>query len=148
MPSQMLALFETSAHPHYSPGRAAASLSYLDTIIRRLQLSIIDANDLEVSAFKPHQVPSVKSNIPKDRGQKCSCLPLNTNLPPDHFSSSWSYAPPWDSNWTSTEIHKEECRRLCWSALTLIAGYTSQSAAFDAEPTKFYLTDPSNVSPV
>lgn len=143
----MLALFESSAHPQYSPGRAASSLSYLDNIIRRLQLTIIDRNDPDVSLFKPHYVPSVKTRSPsgpKGHTQKCSCIP-NANLPPDHFSSSWSYAPPWDPSWSASEVYKEECRRLCWSALTLIAGHTSQSAAFDKEPSQFYLTDPGNV---
>jgi hypothetical protein len=142
----MLALFESSAHPQYSPTRAGSALSYLDNIIRRLQLMTIDSNDPDVSSFKPHHVPSVKTRSPsglKDPSQKCSCIP-NTNLPPNHFSSSWSYAPPWDPSWSPTEVYKEECRRLCWSALTLIAGYTSQSAAFDKEPTQFYLTDPGN----
>ena len=143
----MLALFESSAHPQYSLGLAASTLGYLDNIIRRLQLTSLDSNDPDVSSFKPHHVPSVNtrsSSGPKDPTQKCSCIPLhpNTNLPPDHFSSSWSYAPPWDPSWTPTEGYKEECRRLCWSALTLIAGHTSQSAA---EPSQFYLTDPSNV---
>jgi hypothetical protein len=146
----MLALFESSAHPQYSPTRAASSLGYLDNIIRRLQLTTIDSNDPDVSSFKPHHVPSVKTRSPsglKDHSQKCSCIPLppNANLPPDHFSSSWSYAPPWDPSWSPNEVNKEECRRLCWSALTLIAGYTSQSAAFDKEPLQFHLTDPGNV---
>lgn len=153
----MLALFEASAHPQHAPARAAAAIGYLDTIIRRLQLTAIDANDPDVSAFKPHQVPVVKTRAAPSPGgggggkegapQKCACIPLppNANLPADHFSSSWSYSPPWDPTWSPAEIHREECRRLCWSALTLVAGHSSQSAAFDKEPTQFYLTDPGNV---
>lgn len=146
----MLALFESSAHPTYSPARAASAISFLDTIIRRLQLTTLDANDPDVTSFKPHQVPSVKTTMPKDPSQKCTCIPLppNSNLPPDHFSSSWSYTPPWDPNWSATDIYNEECRRLCWSALTLVAGHTAQSAAFDKEPTQYYLTDPANVCPL
>lgn len=148
----MLALFESSAHPQYSPSRAASSISYLDNIIRRLQLTIIDSSDPDVSAFKPHQVPSVKPRpgaSPKDPSQKCSCIPLppNSNLPADHYSSTWSYAPPWDPSWSSNEIYKEECRRLCWSALTIVAGHSSQSAALEKEPAQFFLTDPGNVRP-
>jgi len=56
----MLALFESSAHPQYSPGRAALALGYLDNIIRR-QLMTLDTNDSDVSSFKPHRVPSVKT---------------------------------------------------------------------------------------
>jgi hypothetical protein len=145
----MLALFESSAHPQYNPARAASSLSYLDNIIRRLQLTILDSNDPDVSSFKPHHVPSVKTRSgsgSKDPSQKCSCIPLppNANLPSDHYSSTWSYAPPWDPTWTANEVYKEECRRLCWSALTLVASHSSQSAAFDKEPSQFFLTDPGN----
>ncbi|KIM76126.1 hypothetical protein PILCRDRAFT_98790 [Piloderma croceum F 1598] len=145
----MLALFESSAHPQYHPSRAAASINYLDSIIRRLQLTVVDNNDPDVSSFKPHHVPSVKSRSSsgsKDSPQKCSCIPLppNANLPADHYSSTWSYAPPWDDNWTPHEAYKEECRRLCWSALTIVAGYSSQLAAFDKEPSQFFLTDPGN----
>jgi hypothetical protein len=146
----MLALFESSAHPQYSPSRAASSISFLDNIIRRLQLTILDSNDPDVSSFKPHHVPSVKTRSgsgPKDTSQKCSCIPLppNANLPADHYSSTWSYAPPWDAHSSPNEIYKEECRRLCWSALSLVAGHSSQSAAFDKEPAQFFLTDPGNV---
>ena len=56
----MPALFESSAHPQYSPARMALSISYLDNIIRRLHLTVIDNNDPDVSSFKPHHVPSVK----------------------------------------------------------------------------------------
>jgi hypothetical protein len=128
----MLALFESSAHPQYHPSRAAASINYLDSIIRRLQLTVVDNNDPDVSSFKPHHVPSVKTRSSlgsKDSPQKCSCIPLppNANLPADHYSSTWSYAPPWDNNWTPHEAYKEECRRLCWSALTIVAGYSPPS---------------------
>ena len=110
----MLALFESSAHPQYSPARAASSISYLDNIIRRLQLTVIDNNDPDVSSFKPHHVPSVKPRSgsgPEDASQKCSCIPLppNANLPSDHYSSTWSYDPPWDSSWSSNGLYKEEC---------------------------------------
>ena len=45
MLSHILALFRTPVHPHYCPGRPASALGYLNTIIRCLQLSIIDANN-------------------------------------------------------------------------------------------------------
>jgi len=41
-------------------------------------------------------------------------------------------------------MHKEACRRLCWSALNLVASYTSHCIAFRKEPTDLYLTDPAN----
>lgn len=83
----------------------------------------------------------------KDPSQKCSCIPFppNTNPPQDHFSSSWSYMSLWDPSCSPTKAYKELCHGLCWSAITLIAGYTSQSAAFNEEPLQLYLTDLGNV---
>ena len=45
-------MFESSAHPQYSPARAASSISYLDNIIRRLQLTVIDNNDPDHVIFQ------------------------------------------------------------------------------------------------
>ena len=46
----MLALFESSAHPQYSPACAASSISYLDNIIRRLWSMKVN-HDIDVSSF-------------------------------------------------------------------------------------------------
>ncbi|OBZ70695.1 hypothetical protein A0H81_09311 [Grifola frondosa] len=41
-------------------------------------------------------------------------------------------------------MRKEECRRLCWSALTLVASHTAQCSAFHEEPLDLALSNPSN----
>ncbi|KAF8557671.1 hypothetical protein OG21DRAFT_1505168 [Imleria badia] len=151
----ILAVFESSAHHLYTPERERQSLILLDHIVRALGLTFLDNNEPEVSAFTPNTVPiahkrsydgmskdSLRS--PRSSSRKCACIPLNSSMATDHFSSSWSYAPPWDPAWTPDEMHKEACRRLCWSALNLVASYTSHCIAFRKEPTDLYLTDPAN----
>ena len=126
-----------------------------------LQLTSVDANDPDVSRFSANSVPVVNvcvGNVSplnkngngsrvsqQDRDRKCSCLPFDAPLAPDHFSSYWSCPLPWDPAWSTSEVRKEECRRLCWSALNLVASYTSQCALFGREPPEFFLSDPANV---
>ncbi|EGO00473.1 hypothetical protein SERLA73DRAFT_181083 [Serpula lacrymans var. lacrymans S7.3] len=154
----ILALFESSSHPQHSPARARSSLVLLDNIIRALSLTFVDANEPDVSTFTPNTVPVANQRSSLDpiskegarasqmNTRKCSCIPLppDSSLPSDHFSSSWSYTPPWDPAWSPDEMHREACRRLCWSALNLVSSYTSHSLAFRKEPTEFFLTDPAN----
>ncbi|KAF8444834.1 hypothetical protein L210DRAFT_3444273 [Boletus edulis BED1] len=153
----ILAVFESSAHHLYTPERERQSLILLDHIVRALGLTFLDNNEPEVSAFTPNSVPiahkrpydgMAKDGLcsPRSSSRKCACIPLspNASITTDRFSSSWSYAPPWDPAWTPDEIHKEACRRLCWSALNLVASYTSHCIAFRKEPTDLYLTDPAN----
>ncbi|KAH7911013.1 hypothetical protein BJ138DRAFT_1151604 [Hygrophoropsis aurantiaca] len=152
----ILAVFESSAHPQYTPERAKSSLILLDNIVRALQLTFLDSNEPDVSTFTPHSVPIAHRSTlydskegvrsPRSLARKCSCIPLppNSSIAADHFSSAWSYTPPWDPEWTPEEMHREACRRLCWSALNLVASYTSHCIAFRKEPVELFLTDPAN----
>ncbi|KAG1751431.1 uncharacterized protein EDB91DRAFT_1105483 [Suillus paluster] len=153
----IIAVYESSAHPLYTPERARRSLAYLDGIVRQLGLTFLDGNEPDVSTFTPNAVPiahrrrafdpmSKDSRSPHSMPRKCDCIPLppNPSIATDQFSSSWSFTPPWDPSWTPEEMHKETCRRLCWSALNLVARYTSHCIAFQKEPTDLFLTDPSN----
>ncbi|KAF8230754.1 hypothetical protein L208DRAFT_1438051 [Tricholoma matsutake] len=140
----MLALFESSAHPHYSPDRLASSLILLDDIIRDNTLTTIDANDRDVSSFPAGCVPTIHLEGPEEPpGRKCACIPSDAVHPPNPFTS-WSYTLPWDSSWTDVQIRDEECRRLCWTALSLICDYTSQCVAFNKQPPNFFLSDSGN----
>lgn len=142
----MLALFESSAHPHYSPDRLASSLILLDDIIRDNTLTTIDANDRDVSSFPAGCVPTIHLEGPEEPpSRKCACIPSDAVHPPNPFTS-WSYTLPWDSSWTDVQIRDEECRRLCWTALSLICDYTSQCVAFNKQPPNFFLSDSGNVS--
>lgn len=142
----MLALFESSAHPQHSPERLASSLILLDDIIRDNALTTIDANDRDVSSFPAGCVPVIHLDGPEEPPErKCACIPPDAVQPPNPFTS-WTYALPWDSSWTDVQVRDEECRRLCWTALTLICNYTSQCVAFNKQPPDFFLSDSGNVS--
>lgn len=135
-------------------------MTYLDGIVRQLGLTFLDSNEPDVSTFTPNAVPIAhgrrrafdpmsKDGVrsPHSLPRKCTCIPIppNSSIATDHFSSSWSFTPPWDPSWSTEEMHKEACRRICWSALNLVARYTSHCIAFQKEPTDLFLTDPSNV---
>ncbi|KAJ8501742.1 hypothetical protein ONZ45_g12033 [Pleurotus djamor] len=144
----MLSLFEMSVHPQYDPDRLVNSLIFLDNIIRTISLTSVDANDPDVAIFPPRTVPVVPQDLSNDslvppHTRKCTCIPRDASHPPDAFSS-WAYPLPWDSSWTPMQVRDEECRRLCWSALSLVSTYTSQCAAFNREPPTLFLTDPAN----
>ncbi|KAG1832399.1 hypothetical protein EV424DRAFT_1342372 [Suillus variegatus] len=133
----IIAMYESSAHPLYTPERARRSLAYLDGIVRQLGLTFLDSNEPDVSTFTPNAVPITHRRRPFDQmskdgvrtphaiSRKCDCIPLpNSSIATEQFSSSWSFTPPWDPSWTPEEMHKESCRRLCWSALNLVARLT------------------------
>lgn len=62
---QLLALFEVSSHPHHSSERSSSSMVMLDSIIRSLSLTLVDAGDPSASMFYPGTVPVV--SLPKPR---------------------------------------------------------------------------------
>jgi hypothetical protein len=144
-----LALFEASAHPKHTPQRAASALMYLDSIIRTLALASLDADNPETSVFPPKAVPAVPREATSNGSRHCSCetSPMTAigNAPGQTPSSSLGCAPGWDPNWSAAEIRREESRRLCWSALTLVAAHTADCAAVRGKPLDLYLIKPSNV---
>ncbi|KAJ7589893.1 hypothetical protein C8J56DRAFT_936442 [Mycena floridula] len=138
----ILALFESSAHPEHDLDRFVAAMVWLDDIIRHLSLTTIDAHDSDVSIFPARMVPCVDTGH-FELASRCSCIPVDSQLDP---RISHSYKLPWDCTWGPEEIRNEECRRLCWNALGLVASYTTQCAAFARKPPDLFLTDPSNFS--
>ncbi|KAI0674887.1 hypothetical protein C8Q78DRAFT_1066793 [Trametes maxima] len=142
----ILALFESSPHPQYSPDNARNALQLLDQIIHVLSLSSIDRGDPYASSFQPGLAPIV--DMPDDyrRPTWCTCLgyPSSPGSPDGRDRFSLTSSPPWDSQWLEPEIRKEECRRVCWSALTLVSAYTAHCSAFHIEPVELKLADPSN----
>ncbi|KII92940.1 hypothetical protein PLICRDRAFT_679940 [Plicaturopsis crispa FD-325 SS-3] len=137
----LLALFESSAHPTHSLDRLSAALVTLDGIISVLNLTCLDVSDRAATHFGARHVPVASDDAPKPA--KCTCISHNT-LPADHFSSSWTYSPPWDPAWNPTEVRNEECRRLCWCALNLVAAFTAQCAVFQRETPDFFLANSAN----
>lgn len=144
--TQILALFESSCHPQYSTQRAESSLQFVDRIIRALSLSMIDMEDPDVCMFSPDSPPVVCTPDYQTPGN-CDCTstpPTNGVFGEDRNAIFQPSSLPWDEGFPE-EIRKEECRRICWSALNLIASYTAQCAAFHQEPMELYLTEPVNV---
>ncbi|KAJ3876443.1 hypothetical protein F5051DRAFT_411571 [Lentinula edodes] len=139
----ILTLFETSVHPQYNPDRISESLLLLDDIIRHLGLTSIDTSDPDVCVYPRGNVPVVITSGPDERNRKCTCIPVDATHPPDPVTS-WSYPPPWDSSWTPLQIRDEECRRVCWCAVGLIASYNAQCVAFDRKCPNLFLSDCSN----
>ncbi len=86
---------------------------------------------------------------PTIHASRCSCdeISLGRNWPEAHSQVPlWVATPAWNREWSEGEIKKEECRRLCWSALMLFSGHTSYVAATNwKHPPTFFVTEPSNV---
>jgi hypothetical protein len=62
----------------------------------------------------------------------CSCIELSHGRVWPHAQEHtplWLFTPSWNPDWTPAEIQREECRRLVWNTLTLIAGYTNYRSA-------------------
>lgn len=125
----------------------------LDSIIRAMALTKIDADDRTASVFSRRAVPTVARNPllqqagPRAKHCTCQALSLGQNWTLSHsFTPLWIQTPAWDDSWTDVETRKDESRRLCWSALSLAAAHTAHAAAFSQAPLDFYIIQPSNVS--
>ncbi|KAF8526163.1 hypothetical protein JB92DRAFT_2700846 [Gautieria morchelliformis] len=142
----LLALFEICAHPYQSAERSTSSLVMLDSIIRSLALTTIDANEPSVTVFSPHTVPAVPSTrVSRQKGCSCRALTLGQVSRSSHdHTPLWAATAAWNPEWTVAEIRKEESRRLCWSALQLAASHTSHAAAFAQSPLDYFCIQPSN----
>ena len=143
----MLTLFELCPHPGHSPQRANEHVSFLDRLIRSQQLTFVDTAVPEVSRFAPRAVPVVQDRRMYEPPEKCSCPRSPLDDPVAHaLLPSWASVPPWEPSWSPAEVEKEECRRLCWSALSIISCKSVTSSAFDEDPPDFFLSNPANVS--
>ncbi|KAI0769420.1 hypothetical protein BD413DRAFT_477518 [Trametes elegans] len=143
----ILALFESSCHPLYSPQKACNALQLMDRIIHVLSLTSMDQEDACASSYASRMAPVVDLPSGYRHPERCTCLgsPSGPGSPmgQQRFTGSYTINPPWDERWSITDIRKEECRRLCWCALTLVSAYTAHCSAFHIEPVELTLADPS-----
>ena len=58
---------------------------------------------------------------------------------------SWSAEPRWDPKMSVSQIRREEVKRLCWTALTLVAAHTAHCAAFHLDPPNPWFMQAENV---
>ncbi|KAJ3808453.1 hypothetical protein F5876DRAFT_90017 [Lentinula aff. lateritia] len=155
----LLALFEVCAHPDHSTSRSVSAIVMLDSIIRCLALTVLDAYDPTASVFAAGQVPSINIRtsdgnvyIPHHESSAstssgCSCLSRTLGK---YWSKCvehaplWATTPAWDPAWSEAENRKEASRRLCWAAISLAAGHVSYASANDSHIPDLHIADPSN----
>ena len=82
-------------------------------------------------------------------GPGCSCMALtlgvNWHQAPQH-TPFWLFTAAWNPDWSIAEIRQEECRRLCWSTLSMTAGYTTYQTAMGIQLNDMFILQPSSVS--
>ncbi|EKM49512.1 uncharacterized protein PHACADRAFT_265028 [Phanerochaete carnosa HHB-10118-sp] len=171
--SWLIAFFEISAHPLHNAMRVRSALSMLDSLIRSLAMSALDRDDHRVSRFATRSVPTVASAEYAGGGRDAWDLRASHAHAPGHalppqpparaecacqaytLGSNWGHAqeltplwlmtPAWREELSEAEVRKEECRRLVWSAVMMVAGYTSYMAANNVMPTiDLTLMEPAN----
>ncbi|KAG1745927.1 uncharacterized protein EDB91DRAFT_1049694 [Suillus paluster] len=165
----LLAFFEICPHPQHSPERALSAMFMLDMIIRSLGLTFLDIDSPHSAKFSPLSVPTITPHTwvsprqvvyPADnllatlndtqsrhslQGCSCSSMTLGQRWSRAYeYTPLWVTTPAWDDNWSETEVRKEGCRRLCWSALSLIAGHTSYVTSRKLSPAELFLGEPAN----
>ncbi|KAF8137874.1 hypothetical protein K438DRAFT_2023529 [Mycena galopus ATCC 62051] len=136
----IIAQYEASAHPEYHPDRLARAFAFLDEVISVLGLTSVDAGNPEVCRYGRGAAPVV--DVQPDA--RCACLPPGTPPPgPDHVSPS---ALVWDPSWGEHEIRDEECRRVCWAALSLVTSFRVDCMALTRpdESQGLQICDPAN----
>jgi len=56
----------------------------------------------------------------------------------------WLFTAAWNPDWSIAEIRQEECRRLCWSTLSMTAGYTTYQTAMGMQLNDMFILQPSS----
>lgn len=133
---------------NYSPtsGSWAPNLPSASTLSRAVpSLSPTSHHSLGPRTGSPATNPPTPSNSPT-----CSCGNLTLGQNWTHardLTPLWLMTPAWNGDDSDAEARKEECRRVVWSAVTLVAGYTSFVASMNAVPIMdLFLMEPANVS--
>ncbi|KAH9176032.1 hypothetical protein EDB89DRAFT_1846911 [Lactarius sanguifluus] len=106
--------------------------------------SVLTSSSTRQYVQQPHM--AVEPAIHRSR---CSCdeVSLGRQWPEAQRQVPlWVATPTWNREWSEGEIKKEECRRLCWSALMLISAHTSYAVAANWRHSDFFVMEPSNYS--
>ncbi|KAJ7194475.1 hypothetical protein B0H12DRAFT_714134 [Mycena haematopus] len=136
----VIAQYEASAHPDYHPDRLARAFAFLDEVMSVLGLTSVDAGNPDVCRYARGAAPVV--DVQPD--VRCTCFPPGSPPPgPDRVSPS---ALPWDPTWGEHEIRDEECRRVCWAALSLVTSFRVDCMALTRpdESQGLRICDPAN----
>ncbi|KAH8113570.1 hypothetical protein DFH11DRAFT_1510242 [Phellopilus nigrolimitatus] len=95
------------------------------------------------SLLLQYQDPHAASNP----SPKCLCNELSLGRvwrETQEYTPFWMCTPAWNPAWGVAEIRREECRRLCWSTLTMLAGYTAYRASLGLSIIDLFILHPSN----
>ncbi|KAL7279744.1 hypothetical protein ACG7TL_006151 [Trametes sanguinea] len=155
-----LAYFEIQVHPEQSWERNRSSFVLLDSLIRLLSLTTLDA-DVPHARFTlfamhkgpassfPHVFPLATPGLPGHDNAvlpvevACSCAQytLRKQWPGVlELAPLWDATAMWPSELSEGELRKEEGRRLVWSSVMLAAGHNSYtSARADVEKAELYI---------
>ncbi|KAH9066631.1 hypothetical protein EDB87DRAFT_1553684 [Lactarius vividus] len=122
----------------------ARSVGYFPAAEQHNPSSVLTSSSTRQYVQQPHM--AVEPIIHRSR---CSCdeVSLGRQWPEAQRQVPlWVATPTWNREWSEGEIKKEECRRLCWSALMLISAHTSYAVAANWSHSDFFVMEPSNYS--
>lgn len=96
-------------------------------------------------SYVPPPPPS-HSHPPHTGECACHAYTLGSNWTgAQEHTPLWLMTPAWHEDASEAMVRKEECRRLVWSSVMMVAGYTSFTAANSlAPPLELSLMEPSN----
>lgn len=141
----VLTVFETFPHAYYTNQRFEEALQQTDTVIRAFRLLSMDVNDERTTVFIPHHAPSVLDGASPQMGGESAVAVSG----PVDAAVSKRWAPPieWPLEWDLEQIHREELRRLCWTACNF-AGQSTLFRMANDQPvvSSLHLFKPENVS--
>jgi len=153
---QLIAFFEVCAHPRHSTQRVTSSMMMLDSLVRFMNLMTIDIEDARAIRWPENAPPIVPRHRRASPPPSATTTPYVCNCRDQTLGSQWPLAATTVPSWVSTpgwpcrlpesEIQKEECRRLIWSSVQLLAAYNSYSVARGTQVVNFALCKASNVS--
>ncbi|OCH85582.1 hypothetical protein OBBRIDRAFT_858538 [Obba rivulosa] len=166
--SWMIAFFEISAHPLHSTERVQSSIRMLDSLIQVLDFTHLDGGDPRVCTWSPRAGSLAARRLqthPQSRvvgtatyssdashalqaPATCSChaYTLGHNWPrTSELAPLWTMTPAWPKEGPEGELTKEECRRLVWSTVALVAGHSNYTSVNpEIPPLNLYVMNADN----
>lgn len=113
-----------------------SSLKMLDAIIASLYPAYTHVDDARAFLLSPSSVPTHPRGRTLSRGTRTaasSALSSSTWPARDAGAARVAAHLEWDADWNTSEIQREEIRRICWSSLKLCAnhlGFNPNSAQY------------------
>ena len=146
-----MAYFEMHAHPQFSVARRRSAMLLLDSLIRLLSLTSLDAS-------VPQHWPPVHAPINTTTGESypdyataadrlfgcgstsyggCECEQYTVQKQWPSvlaIAPKWQWSMMWPMGMSEGDIQKEECRRVVWSSIMITSAsnhYLSEDGDFD-----------------